>query len=312
VASAGCNQTTPTLTRRIAVGGYAIWYPAESGIEPGQIWLYDGTLRAKFADRAAKLSPIQRQPVDLDLKRPNELKGTLSSTFTEAAISKAGPFSAELYAGSAREGSFTFGPMETVSIEIGDSLLKNAEAKYGPAYAKALRMVREETPGLVLIASVVQVPWVDYTLICEDPFQVIDRLPRVRDLVHARIDANVVDERKLHLRLTPITGMLTIGVTPVRGESMTLTTEDARKCLSHDLLLSLKQSYAFRLPVPSTVAEVEGPIVLPGDSAATVKAKYLDATTATTRPSSTTQSSSSGRVLMPMPESRPTVTQPKY
>ncbi len=42
--SAGC-ATNPYLASKSMGGqGYAIWYPAESGIEPGQIWLYDGTL----------------------------------------------------------------------------------------------------------------------------------------------------------------------------------------------------------------------------------------------------------------------------
>ena len=47
----GCANAPVKFTEDMAKQGYAIWYPAESGIEPGQIWLYDGTLRAKFADR---------------------------------------------------------------------------------------------------------------------------------------------------------------------------------------------------------------------------------------------------------------------
>jgi hypothetical protein len=50
-------------------------------------------------------------------------------------------------------------------------------------------------------------------------------------------------------------------------------------------------------------------VILPNDTDAQVVTKYLKATTAATRPSATTQSGGSGRLLMQKPETRP--SQPK-
>lgn len=306
----GCAQNTATVVRRTAVAGYAIWYPAESGIEPGQVWLYDGTLESKFADRPSAVA-MSSDPIDINLHRKNDIKGTLKSDFTEAAISNAGPFSAELWAGSVRSGTYIYGPTQTKNIDLANVYANRA--KYGPAYATALQLVRDDKPGVVLIASVVQTQWVDYTLMCEDPYKLIDRLPRIRNMVHAEIDAKVTDVNQVKLRLTPVKGWLTIGVTPVRGQTLTMSTDDARKALTHELLLAKKQSYALRVPIPKTVMKMEGPLVKETDTADGVASKYTKATTpeeATTLPS--TRNSTYGGVVMPTAQTRPSTFSPKY
>lgn len=301
VGASGCAAPTMTLTKRMASQGYCIWYPGESGIEPGQIWLYDGTLRSKFADRPENMPISTLQPVLPDVQGLNDGTGMLSSKFTELAISKAGEFDAELYAGSVRGGVFRLGPIESVSIDLGPSLLKDAQAKYGPAYATALQMVRDDTPGLVLIAAVVQVRRIDFTFYCEDSYKLLERLPRIQNMLHARVELFIVNEREVNVTMRPISGLLTIGVTPVRGESLLLSADEARNALGHDLMFAQKQSYALRIPIPNIISPLEEPAILPGDSAAKVVTKYRASTMPATQPAAT----QAGRVLSQDPTSRP-------
>src|SRR5580704_4429630 len=123
MGAGGCATPTMTLTKRMASEGYCIWYPGESGIEPGQIWLYDGTLRSKFAERPENIPIATAKPVLSNVSGLNDAGGMLSGTFTELAISKAGEFDAELYAGSVRGGVFRLGPIESASIDLGPSFL---------------------------------------------------------------------------------------------------------------------------------------------------------------------------------------------
>ncbi|HWE04251.1 MAG TPA: hypothetical protein VG326_17730, partial [Tepidisphaeraceae bacterium] len=196
-------------------------------------------------------------------------------------------------------------------IDLGRPLFENARKIYGPGYAKALEMVRNDTSGLLLIAAVVQVPRVEYVFNCDDPFKLINRLPRIRDMIHARVETELLSEHEIRVTLTPVQGTLTIGVTPVRGERLLLTTDQARSALGHDLAFALKESYAFEIPVPNIVHVPPEPLISPNDSEAQVVAKYKQAIVPAIRPSgATTQSGGSGRVLVPGPASRP--TQPQY
>jgi hypothetical protein len=120
-------------------------------------------------------------------------------------------------------------------------------------------------------------------------------------MLHARIELHVVNEREVNVTMTPISGLLTIGVTPVRGESLLLTTEEARKSLGHDLMYAEKQSYALRTPIPNIISPPEEPAIHPGDTAARVVAKYRATTMPATQPATT----QAGRVLSQDPASRP-------
>ncbi len=177
---------------------------------------------------------------------------------------------------------------------------------------KRVKMVRDDTPGLLLIAAVIQVPNIEYVLDCDDPFKLAARLPRIRDMVHARVDAQVLNEHQIRLTLTPVDGLLTLGITPVRGERLLLSTDQARAAIGHDLMLADRQAYALRVPVPGTISSQAASSISPSDSAATVLSKYHDATTPATVPSTLPSPfGSSGRVVIPgTPTSQP--GRPRY
>jgi len=119
-------------------------------------------------------------------------------------------------------------------------------------------------------------------------------------MVHARVDAVIINTREIHVTMTPIEGMLTLGVTPVRGERLSLTTEDAQKALGHDLLLAKKQSYALRPPVPAIVVPPENALISNSDAAPNVITKYREAigeiTAPTTLPTTLPGGGSSWRI----------------
>ena len=123
-----------------------------------------------------------------------------------------------------------------------------------PVMPKSLGMVRDGTPGLLLIAAVIRTSSVEYTLYCDDPFKLIARLPRIRDMIHARVETLLLNEHEIRVTLTPVDGALTIGLTPVRGERLFLTTDQARAALGQDLAFAQRQTYALWSPVPNIVA----------------------------------------------------------
>src|SRR5688500_6294178 len=100
--AAGCAQSMPAVQRGLANDGYAMWYPPDASLEPGQVWLADTALRVKFADRPAAL-PVStsNQELSSDAWAPfADIQTSFSSEFTSSTLSKAGPFAAELYAGT--------------------------------------------------------------------------------------------------------------------------------------------------------------------------------------------------------------------
>ena len=166
-------------------------------------------------------------------------------------------------------------------------------------------MVSADTPGMVLIAAVVRVPKMEFTLGCGDPFKLMERLPRIRDMVHAHVDANVLDAHIAKVTFRPVDGMLVVGVTPVRGVRLQMTTEAAREALAHDLKFAQRQSYAFKSPVPTIVAPNDQSLVSSTDSGSEVVGKYQRAIGQIANPTSapsTGPSSGSGSWRTPNPQ----------
>lgn len=305
---AGCARPTlRNVTDGLAAQGYAIWFPAETGVEPGQIWLYDGTLRSKFADRPVALPLNQHGGPAIDvLERRADATGVLSSEFTSAVLSEASPFGAELVAGTARRGTVTFeGPVDATSVDFGQALSGNDQARFGTGYAKALELVREDTPGLVLVLSTLRVSRMELTLYCDDPFKVVERLPRVRTFVDAHVDATVLDRNYVRVTLTPTLGQrLTLGITPVRGFRAEQPTSQAQAAVARDLLVAKRQQYALRLPVPDVKAVTVPTVIGRDDPPEEVLAKYQRAigeVQASPTQASATSQPTGGRVIVPPP-----------
>ena len=300
--ASGCSSSARNSQQDLAANGHITWYPADASIAPGQIWVYDGALRAKFAERPEGLTFSSPEPVSLASNI--ELATALSSEFNAGSLSQAGPFSAELYAGTAREGSIHYADASSVSLHVED-LQGNVAAKFGTGYAQALQMVRWNRPGLVLITSVVRVSEVEYKLWCDDPHQVGLRLPRLRALVDAKIEFKVTSPQYAMLKLTPPTGKqaLIAGVLPVHGDGVAASVESSRKKLAEDLQFARKQSYAFMNGLPGAAMTSSKTMVAADDSVDAVERKYLILTGKAEMAAATSpQTRPSGTVVEPLPD----------
>lgn len=260
-----------------------MWYPAEAGIEPGQIWLYDGTLRRKFADKPATLATNLEPAVidDRNWSQYGEVETSFRPEFTNSTISKAGPFGSELYAATVRKGTVKFSQPRVVSLNLPD-LSSDASVTHGSGYTRAIELAREGRPGLHVVASVVQVDRAIYMLYCEDPHQLVRRLPRLRELTNAQIDVEVVDNHYARMTCKPPEGAggLVLGVLPLRGEALDRPLAESRRLSGAQLKFAARQSYAF----PSEMTLTEGgknSLTLPDDLADEVDAKYRRATGST-------------------------------
>ena len=301
LVASGCSSSARNSQQDLASNGYITWYPADASIAPGQIWVYDGALRAKFAERPNGLTFSSPEPVSLASNI--ELATALSSEFNAGALSQAGPFSAELYAGTAREGSIHYADASSVSLRVED-LQGDVAAKFGTGYARALEMVRQNRPGLVLITSVVRVSEVEYKLWCDDPHQVGLRLPRLQAMVDAKIEFKVTSPQYAMLKLTPPSGKqaLVAGVLPVHGDGVMASVESSRQKLADDLQFARKQSYAFMNGLPGEAMPSSKTVVAVDDSADAVERKYLILTgKAEVAAATTPQTRPLGTVVEPLP-----------
>jgi hypothetical protein len=277
VAASGC-ATEPSLPHDLAHDGYLYWFPAESTIEPGDVYLYDSAVRGKFAGRPPSVVVSAPQPTKVEVESlPTSLRSRLDPDTIKRSISKAGPFSAELHAGTATGGEISYGPTTVRSISTTDlqMLAENPQADTG--YARAVQLVRDGKPGLMLVASVLTVPEVVMTINCTDPNQLVSRLPQFRQFTDAMIEIKVLDIHRAELTMRPPAGRsgLVVGIQPVRGKDVGLSVEQSRQQLALAGQYATSQQFTFRSGV-QTLKGVPG-VVGATDSAADVDAKYASA-----------------------------------
>jgi len=90
----GCNSLHD-VEKELRKGGFTLWYPAESGIEPGQIWITDGTnkiiqqrrpdLLPIFGPNTAQFKTLEKNvdaKVSLDLKFNQNILGNATELAT--------------------------------------------------------------------------------------------------------------------------------------------------------------------------------------------------------------------------------------
>lgn len=280
ITTGGCTRPMSAVRHDLATQGYVMWYPAEAGIEPGQIWLYDGTLRKKFADKPAEMS-IEVNASTINSRQwahYAEVDSSFEPVFTNSTISKAGPLAAELHAATVYSGTIQFGSPRVISLSA-DSLSPENLSKLGPGYTRAIELVREGRPGLHLVGSVVVVDRVTYTLNCEDPYLLVRQSTRIRSLVAADMDVEVLDAHGARLTFRPKSGTqgLVIGVLPIRGNTLEKPIADARRAMGAELQYAAKQNYAFPADLTLTVVGAQE-LIEKDDTADTVDEKYRRAT----------------------------------
>ncbi|HEX8915780.1 MAG TPA: hypothetical protein VF796_25725 [Humisphaera sp.] len=313
----GCTSTDPAPLKQVARGGFLAWYPAQAGIRPGQVYLYDSALREKFAEApsAIGVKPAFEGADEATTAELGRIPLTVALTtdYAQQTMSRSGPFSAELVAAGVTGGTATYGTGRVIEVAAADvaGVLANPTAE-SAGYARAVQLARESKPGVLMIGAVVVVPEVVYTLDCVDPNRVVAQLPRLQGLTDAVITAEAISEKQAKLTLRPPAGRdgLVVAVLPVRGEDVVAPSRAARERFAASARFATSQQYAF----PGGVAAVaRGEAVTAADSPEAVDQKYLVAigrAAPSTRPATTapaTTAPAATAPAVPAPELPPTV-----
>jgi hypothetical protein len=148
----------------------------------------------------------------------------------------------------------------------------------GQGYAKAVDLVRRQSPGLVMVAAVVRSPRVEYQLKCDDPFLLKSRLDRIRQIVDAAVEFEVTSSRTARLVLTPKNPdkPLVVGIALARGRQVDVPIEHLRKSLADDLTKTSNHQYLLMDKAPVILTADVAPVSAT-ESPEVVEAQYRQA-----------------------------------
>jgi hypothetical protein len=239
----GCVPTLKDVRTELREGGFALWYPAESGVEPGQIWVTNGTekhIRQRRPDQLALFGPNPTQfktlskTVDADL--------SLDVSFGEGVLGKAGQLAALLKSATVKEVKLDFGETRVSRLVLGDLADPNVKKQLPDGYLKDLEKVRTPVDGYILITGVVTSSGMKYTFTCDDTEQLEAKAPEISELIKAEFNLNVSNRTEATWEI-PETDVLAIGITPVCGEIARLRPDEVAKSRAlnvENALLKLK------------------------------------------------------------------------
>lgn len=239
---AGCNSLKD-FKKELEQGGFSLWYPAESGVEPGQIWITNG--RKKHIQ--------QRRPSNLELFGPNRVKFRTLTKKVNADMSLDAAFAQELLGGAdelsvlfknatVKSIELDFGETTVSRIVLGDLADPNVTKNLSQGYLNDLEKVRTR-PEYVLIAAIVTSSGMKYTFECEDTKQLEAKVPEISKLIQGEFKLNISSGTTANWEI-PETDVLAIGTTLVSGQDMRSRTGESAEARALDVqnsLLKLKK-----------------------------------------------------------------------
>ena len=238
---AGCNSLED-VKKELEEGGYALWYPAESGVEPGQIWITNG--KQKYIQ--------QRRPSNLKLFGPNITKfrtlskkvnanQSLDAKFTEGLLGEAGDLALLLSNATVKTIELDFGETTVSRVVLGDLTDPNVTKHLSEGYLRDLEKVRTR-PDYVLIAAVITSSGMKYTFECENTKKLEAKVPEISKLIKGEFNLNISSDTTASWEI-PETDALAIGTTLVSGQIMRVRSgkeAKARTLEVQNALLKLK------------------------------------------------------------------------
>lgn len=230
--TAGCN-TLGDVKHELAKGGFALWYPAEAGVEPGQIW--------QVEDRGKRRIKQQRTPDALKLDDPvpasfETLKKTVDGSvgldlgFTNGILGTAGDMAVLLKAGSVKKVELNFGNTEIRRMTLGDLRSHFVRSKLPPDYLADLQKLDKDDRNYVVIAAIVRSAGMKYVFQCEDTSQLEAKAPEISKAISADFKLKVVSKTEAVWEIPTSTPMV-IGILPVYGRDLDLSIEEVVKRL---------------------------------------------------------------------------------
>lgn len=224
---AGCAPTLKDVRKELGEGGFVLWYPAESGVEPGQIWVTNG--RQKYIQ--------QRRPNGLNLFGPNRVKFksltkkvdadvSLNASFTEGILGEAEDLAVLLKNATVKEVKLNFGETFVSRIVLGDLSDPRVKEQLSKGYLRDLENVKN-LDQYVLITAIVTSSGMTYTFECEDTKQLEVKAPEISTLIKAEFNLKL-ESKTIATWEIPETDVLAIGITPVSGEIVYLRPKAAK------------------------------------------------------------------------------------
>ncbi|HZL36207.1 MAG TPA: hypothetical protein VFC78_12895 [Tepidisphaeraceae bacterium] len=162
----GCNTTLSGVQNELAKGGYMLWYPARVGVEPGQIWLIDGSQKVPFLDRPSQVAMSSSSAQFESLTKEIDATASLNANFTTKVGGDADALKIALSKGTVTNIALDFGDTVIDDTQLG--ALVNNLTQYPQNYQQAIKEIQVGSSDKVLIASIVRASGMTYTFTCTD------------------------------------------------------------------------------------------------------------------------------------------------
>jgi hypothetical protein len=240
LAIAGCNDLKD-VESELNKGGFVLWYPAESGVEPGQIWVTNGKQKDIRQMRPDQLELFGPNPATFKtLSKKVDAQMTLDTSFGEEILGEAGELAVVLKNATVENVELNFGKTRITRLVLGDIGNPEIRKTLPEGYLKDLEKV-EKLPGYVLVSSVVTSSGMKFTFTCEDTKQLEAKVPEISKLIKGEFSLNIKNDKTASWEI-PETDVLTIGTALVSGPTVRLTPKDveSRALNVRDALLKLK------------------------------------------------------------------------
>jgi hypothetical protein len=187
----GCKGDLSAGRPQVELSGWQLLYPAQAGVEPGEIWYTDSTgARHTVYKKPQKLPVSPPSPVFYATQgKTIDYGAVLSGGLT---ISKSSSLTAKLQAGTVKSFKLDYGRTRTVRIVLGDLDTLANDPKTDAGYLRALEAVRQGESGYYLIDSILLASNLEYTATVADTniFQAV--IPAVTKFLGGKADAHYV------------------------------------------------------------------------------------------------------------------------
>jgi len=209
-----CNcNTLQNVKNELAKGGFVLWYPAESGIEPGQIWYIKDRKKDIKQLKPENLKIIENDAQFQSLKKEVDASISLDTQFSNKLLSQSGEMSALLKAGTVKSVSLNFGVTKIQRI-ITDDL---ATMKLKPAYKARLSDVENKKEGYFLIIAVVNTSGLKYVFKCDNTSSLQAKAPDIAKSISADFNLTIISNTEATWDI-PNSKVMAIGITPFSGK----------------------------------------------------------------------------------------------
>lgn len=216
----GCSGSADLTQVRTELrsGGFNLWYPAEAGIQPGQIWYLKGTEKTEIRERPELIQVKAANVKFATLSQRVDASVSLNASFAKGTFGKAGDLQGKLDAGTVKNVTLNFGNSGVDRIVVGDLLDAQKRQQFNPEYRAALDKVRNGENGWILVVATIHTAGMTYTLdVANKTAFEANAKGAIQELLGAAVVFNWQGDNKVEL-VIPDNQSLVIGFAPLRRE----------------------------------------------------------------------------------------------